>query len=147
MLWCPLIYNWQLPWYYQGIAWQSIHMSLEDSSRTWRLQGPWRVCCGHSMLFSCNYPEKLGSVAIDPSNQWIEFSPCWPIGGKSMLPPAAPKVVSKASSNCFVVPKCKYSCHMTGEIVVMVQLDESWDPWTQTQGGNRRQWGIGSPLK
>ena len=30
---------------------------------------------------------------------------------------------------------------------VMVQLDESWDPWTQTWGGNWRWWGIGSLLK
>ena len=27
---------------------------------------------------------------------------------------------------------------------VTVQLDESWDPWTQTRGGSREQWGIGS---
>ena len=28
--------------------------------------------------------EILGSVAIDPSNRWIGFSPCWPIGGRSV---------------------------------------------------------------
>ena len=27
---------------------------------------------------------------------------------------------------------------------VTVQLGESWDPWTQTQGGSRRRWCIGS---
>ena len=33
---------------------------------------------------------------------------------------------------------------MMTQRVVMVQLDESWDPWTQTQGGNQRWWCIGS---
>ena len=87
MWWCPLICSWQLPWYYQGIAGWSVHMNWEDLSRTWRLPGIWKAYCGHSTWFNCNCPGIVVSGTTNPSNQWIEFSPCWPIGGKLMLPP------------------------------------------------------------
>ena len=62
-------------------------MIWEDLSKTWMLPGPWKVCCGHLTWSNCNCPGIDVSGTIDPSNQWIEFSPCWPIGGKLMLPP------------------------------------------------------------
>ena len=84
--WHPKFYSWQYSWYYQGIAWQSVCMSPEDSSRTWRLPSLQRVCCGHSTLSGYNCPETVGSVAVDPLNWWIGVSPYWPTGGR-LVPP------------------------------------------------------------
>ena len=61
-------------------------MSLVDWSRIETLQGLLRACYGHLTLSGYSYPESFGSVAIDPFHRWCGFSPCWPIGGRSVPP-------------------------------------------------------------